>query len=852
MPDLGDIIRELAGPLRAEGRTGYRDTTIIGASIGEYARGWAGRARQAGLSEEQRARCGEISLLLSEYRELSRAAREKRVAHALRLLGELSKKAGGDGGGGQRPAYGRLPRESGRAGSGGHAPASAAASADAIPALQPQADLLDQPISAGKGRSTLAQRLAKLGLETNRDVLYHFPREYVPLKAVNDLVDGERAAVIVEVLSREQSVMREVRASQLIRFALEVADDSGRAWVVSVLRVPRRGQRQAVLLNSPPALNHAAGMRLLVEGSVKRAGRFVEIQYGDVQRLTPGESFAGAFTPVYPLTDGLYQGQVRGTVRRVLGQLPHELPDHLPPALRERCHLIGLAGALRDIHWPPSEQAKEAATRRLALEEMLTLQLAMAQRKQELQRPGTGIAMRPRVDVAAAMEEVLPFALTRAQQRAIAEIVSDMASDRPMCRLIQGDVGSGKTVVAAAALTVATQGGYQGAVMAPTELLAEQHYFVLSRLLAHFGVSVGLLTGSLRATERAQARRRIASGRAEVVVGTHALIQEGVGFRRLGLVVVDEQHRFGVRQRAELRTKGQRQPDMLVMTATPIPRTLALTVYGDLEMSVLDEMPPGRTPVQTSWIPTQRQQEAYGLVLRQVAKGRQGYVVCPLIEESENLQAEAADKLAGELQAGELSGLRLGLLHGAMKVAEKDAVMEAFRAGETDVLVSTTVVEVGVDVPNATVMLILNAERFGLAQLHQLRGRVGRGQYPSHCLLVTHQRYDPTGRIRLTGEEESLEEARQRLKVLIEQSDGFAIAEEDLLLRGPGEFYGTRQHGLPDFRLARMARDRHLVEAAREAAVWLTECDPELRHPEHAALRERVAELRARMGKMAG
>jgi len=854
VPDVNDIIRELAGPLRVEGRTGYRDTTIIGSSIGDYARAWAGRAREAGLSEEQRARCGEISVLLADYRKMSAAARKPRVAQALRLLGEMGNGADVDRRGGQRsacPAQGdRTAGAQQCAPTGRTSRTRKAKEPDPPPSVE--TDLLDQPVPAGQGRSILTQRLAKLGIETNRELLYHFPREYVPLKNINDLVDGERAAVVARAITREQSVMKEGRGFALTRFALELSDDSGRAWVTSVMRIPRMGQRAAVLLNSPPALNHTPGTRLLVEGLVKRAGKFIDLQYGDVQRLLPEETFpVGQLAPVYPLTDGLYQSNLRGVVRRVLNQLPDALPDPLPQAMRERYRLTDLVTALRDIHWPLTEEAKQEATRRLALEELLTLQLAMAQRKRELQRPGSGISMKPRGDVVVALEEVLPFSLTRAQQRAIAEITADMASDQAMCRLIQGDVGSGKTVVAAGALMVALQNGYQGAVMAPTELLAEQHYLVLSHLLKHFGVTVELLTGSLKASEREQAYRRLASGRAQVAVGTQALIQEGVAFHRLGLVIVDEQHRFGVKQRAELRTKGQ-QPDMLVMTATPIPRTLALTVYGDLEVSILDEMPPGRTPVQTRWIPVQRQAEAYDFVRRQIAEGRQAYVVCPLVEESEHLQAEAAVKLAEELQKGEFSDLRVGLLHGAMKVAEKDAVMEAFRAGEADVLVATTVIEVGVDVTNAGVMLILNAERFGLAQLHQLRGRVGRGPFTSHCLLLTHQKYDPTGRIKLGGEEESREDARRRLKVLIEQSDGFVIAEEDLLLRGPGEFYGTRQHGLPDFRLARMVRDVKLVEEAREIAFWVTEQDPELRRPEHAVLRGRVEEVRARMDRIAG
>jgi len=825
MPNLQAIIRELAGPLRAEGRTGYRDTTIIGTSLGDYARAWAERAASE-LGDAPRSVCARVGTALAEYGRCDPEERRKLATGALQALEELS--AGAASGPQEAtetptPANARAPRKKEEA---------------------PAPDLLDQPVAVtARGR---AARLAKLGIETNRDLLYHLPRDYVPVKQVDELVDGERAAVVVRALGREQSVLRQRAASRLMRFALEVSDDSGRAWVTSMATVPRHGPRAMAILGAPLALNHEPGTHLMVEGSVKRAGRFIEIAYEDSQRLTTGQEYRpGTLAPVYPLTDGVYQGHLRSSTRAVLAQVPPNLPDPLPADLRGRYHLPSLAKALHDVHWPANEEVKEAALRRLAMEELLTVQVAMAQRKRELERPGSGISMRPRGDVGAALEEVLPFSLTRAQQRVIAEIVADMAADYPMHRLLQGDVGSGKTVVAAAALLVALQNGYQSAVMAPTELLAEQHYLVLSHLLGHFGVQVELLTGSLKSSERDRAYARLADGRVQVAVGTHALIQEGVEFHRLGLVVVDEQHRFGVRQRARLRTKGG-QSDVLVMTATPIPRTLAMTVYGDLELSLLDEMPPGRTPVVTRWVATEHQEEAYEFVRQQVAEGRQAYVVCPLVEESENLQAEAATKLAEELQTGAFADLRVGLVHGAMKVADKDAVMESFRAGEIDVLTATTVIEVGVDVPNAGVMVILNAERFGLAQLHQLRGRVGRGPYTSFCLLLTQRKYDPTGRIRPAGEE-GLEQARRRIKVLLEQSDGFAIAEEDLQLRGPGEFYGTRQHGLPDFQVARLVRDPRVLEEAREAAFWLIEHDPDLRGRGQAMLRERVAAVRAQI-----
>jgi len=834
--DLATVLRLLAGPLELEARKGYRDAAVIGQSISDYARAWAERASDLLDREADRRCCAAIREALAGYGRCSPEERRRRAAEALRLLQQL----GGDVGDAERaqPAADESPVK--RPGTGSSASPRAAAEG------------LDAPVGGDRRPiPSWAKRLAKLGIATNRDLLYHFPRDYVPLRRIADLVDGERAAVIAEAGAREEAVVREGRGSRLMRYTLQIADNTGNAWVTSFARVPRGGARSKAISGSPLTLSYPPGTRLLVEGSVRRAGPVIELQYTGSERLDGSVTLApGSLVPVYPLTDGVYQGQVRPVTRRLVEKLPDNLPDPVPERLRARHHLLPLRRALQQMHWPTSSAEERAAARRLAFEELLTLQIALAQRKREMQQPGAGIRMAPRGDVVAILEEALPFSFTRAQQRVIAEITADMASDLPMRRLLQGDVGSGKTIVAAAALMIALQNSYQGALMAPTELLAEQHYLVLSHLLEPLGVKVELLTGSLRAQDRERAHHRIAAGRAQVVVGTHALIQEGVGFHGLGLVIIDEQHRFGVRQRAELRTKGA-QPDTLVMTATPIPRTLALTLYGDMEISILDEMPPGRWPVTTLWFSASRAAEAYRFVRQQVSQGRQAYVVCPLIEESEKLQAEAATTLSEELQKAVFPDLRVGLLHGGMRVAEKDAIMEAFRAGEVDVLTATTVVEVGVDVPNATVMLIINAERFGLAQLHQLRGRVGRGGHESYCLLLTDRKYNPSGRLR-PRLDESLDTTRRRLKVLLEESDGFKIAEEDLLLRGPGEFYGTRQHGLPDFRLARMARELGVLEEVREAAFWLVDRDPSLQAPEHAALREQVAALRSRMDSMAG
>ncbi len=858
MAELKALTRWLEGPLELEERKGYPDTAVIGRSIGEYARGWAEKAAAA-CEETHRRTLARIAKVLGDYHDCDAEGRRKRIELARALLAEL-----GTGRAASAASHRSNRTETSRAPAPGKPSPATRTSAARRPNERRQAHtsvretpFLDQPFAEGRLRnSAWVKRLALVGIETKRDLLYHFPRDYSPLKRIADLVDGERAAVIATTGAREEALASYRRGQRLMRYVLEVSDDTGKAWVTSFVKVPSHGARAQAILGSALALNFEAGTRLFVEGTVKRAGSLVEIQYADSQKLGDSEGLPeGTLAPIYPLTEGVYQGQVRPVVRRLIGALPQEMEDPLPEALRKRHELVGLREALAAIHWPRSRADQSAAEKRLAFEELLTLQLALAQRRSEAQRPGTGIAMRPRGETIAVLEEVLPFSLTRAQQRVIAEIAADMAADVPMSRMVQGDVGSGKTVVAAAALVIALQNGYQGALMVPTELLAEQHYLVLSRMLEPLGVRVELLTGSLRPSERAASCGRIADGRAQVVVGTHALIQEGVDFHKLGLVIVDEQHRFGVRQRSELRAKGEGAkpapaPHMLVMTATPIPRSLALTVYGDLEMSILDEMPPGRTPVRTRWLPLQQLEEAYDFVRQEVSEGRQVYIVCPLVEESENLQAEAATQLAEELQREVFPDLEIGLLHGAMPVVEKDAVMESFRAGEKSILCATTVIEVGVDVANATVMLILNAERFGLAQLHQLRGRVGRGGHESHCILLTDRKFHPLGRIAPAVEEVS--QARGRLQVLLETTDGFAIAERDLLMRGPGEFYGTRQHGLPDFRLARLTRDVKLMEEAREAASWLVEQDPALARPEHSALRGQVAILRARMDRTAG
>lgn len=528
--------------------------------------------------------------------------------------------------------------------------------------------------------------------------------------------------------------------------------------------------------------------------------------------------------PVYPATEGLSSKTIEKVMPNALRIFEPE--DPLPREMRNRLGLLDLNEALWNIHFPKNHKALEAARRRLVFEELFLLQTGLKQLKA---RDRGETSAKISVDRSADFEKLLPFTLTGAQRRVIGECVADMRAARPMNRLVQGDVGSGKTAVAASIAMTAAANGLQTALMAPTEILAEQHYRSLSALLKGSGLRLTLLTGSATKKEKERIKALLAAGEVDLAVGTHALLTPDVRFAALGLVITDEQHRFGVAQRAALAAKGE-NPHLLVMSATPIPRTLALIIYGDLDISVIDQLPPGRQPIETYAISTALRERAYAYVRRHLDEGRQGYVVCPLIEENEEGAPglTPATEYEKKLEEGPFAGYRLGLLHGRMKPAEKDAVMRRFAAGEIQLLVSTTVIEVGVDVPNAVIMVIENADRFGLSQLHQLRGRIGRGEHKSTCILIS----DAKG-----------EEAIRRLKIMKETRDGFKIADEDLKLRGPGDFFGRRQHGLPELRLADLAADMEVLRAAGGEAERLLANDPELSRPEHRTLRSAVAEL---------
>jgi ATP-dependent DNA helicase RecG len=570
------------------------------------------------------------------------------------------------------------------------------------------------------------------------------------------------------------------------------------------------------------------GQRLVLHGKVERFGASLTLRVADFEIVEPdGEDdrlHTGRLVPVYSMTEGLTQRPLRRLMWNIVEKYGPGVPEMLPEAIRGRRHLPALAEAVRNAHFPENEAGVAAARRRLAFDDFFLLQVGLAILRARVTR-GRGLAMNPPGALAGRLRASLPFSLTAAQERVWREIRQDMAEAHPMHRLLQGDVGSGKTIVAALAVLTAIEAGYQAAIMAPTEILAEQHAGTFRRLLEPLGLPVTLLTSALTPKERGARRAALADGSIACAIGTHALVQERVAFKNLGLAVVDEQHRFGVQQRARLRGKGER-PDLLVMTATPIPRTLALTLYGDLDVSILDELPPGRQPIKTVARTETKRAEIYAFLRDQVRAGRQVYVVYPLVEESEAVDLKAATDMARHLQEGPFEDVVVGLLHGRLSSEEKDAIMQRFKAGQIHVLVSTTVIEVGIDVPNAAVMLIEHAERFGLSQLHQLRGRVGRGPWKSYCILLTAARLS--------------EDARRRVEAMTRTNDGFRIAEVDLELRGHGEFFGTRQSGLPEFRAASLPRDLPILEDARKEAAAIVAADLELRLPEHRELRQQL------------
>lgn len=656
-----------------------------------------------------------------------------------------------------------------------------------------------------------AEALHKLGIDTLEDLLRWFPRDYQDRSQIaylDSLADGDNACVKARVVS--QPVLNRIRAGMsLVKF--RIADDSGSADVV--------------YFNQPYMKNQfAVGQERFFFGKFKKEGSRLQTQNPVSERSDQAGLVTGRIVPVYPLTAGITQKALQTAVSTALNSLEEPLPDLLPHGLAERYDMEPAAEAYRHIHFPETLEQAHNARKRLVFEELFTLACALGSLKgQRKVKPGIPIP-KPELGV---FTDSLPFALTGAQRRAAEDALRDMCSGQAMNRLVQGDVGSGKTVVAAACIWAAHLAGYQSAFMAPTELLARQHQGTMEAFLGPLGIRTVLLTGSLGAAARREALERIRSGEADLVVGTHALLSEGVAYFKLGLVITDEQHRFGVSQRAALAEKAD-SPHVLVMSATPIPRTLALMIYGDLDVSVIDELPPGRQKVDTYAVRESLRPRIRKFAEKLVKEGRQVYVVCPMIGDDEQRSADllSAKELYEELRDKVFPNLRLALLHGRMKAADKDAVMNAFAAGEVDILVSTTVVEVGVDVPNAALMIVENAERFGLSQLHQLRGRVGRGQHKSYCIL-------------LQGSDGG--DASARLNVMASSNDGFRIAEEDLKLRGPGDFFGNRQHGLPELQIADLASSLDVLQWAQKEASDLLRKDP--RMDTCPALQQRVRRM---------
>ena len=679
------------------------------------------------------------------------------------------------------------------------------------------------PIQYVKGVGPkLAKLFEKKGILTVEDALYFLPRCYEDrrsLKKISELKAGRKETGFGEILLSGVAFYQNKRKRV---FEVVVGDGSG-TITLKWFRGNERYLRD----------RFKKGRQLIFSGEVRWFNYQREIHHPEVE-IVDGDiekdylNFK-RIVPIYSETEGLYQRTLRRLMKTVLEGYADELSSSIPSEVVERQGLIDFSEAFWRVHFPSDGESidllnlqRSDGHRRIIFDEFFFLELGMALKKRGVALE-TGISFRTDGVLVQKLLNLLSFKLTRAQERTLAEIKEDLEKPHPMNRLIQGDVGCGKTVVALLTCLYVVECGYQAAIMAPTEVLAEQHFLNLHRWLEPLGVNVALLTSSIKGSEREELYQRIRNGDIQLVIGTHAMIQEAVEFHRLGLAIIDEQHKFGVVQRGLLKKKGG-NPDVLVMTATPIPRTLAMTIYGDLDVSLIDEMPPGRISVETKVYPESARSRVYRTVEEEVGKGRQVFIVYPLVEESEKLDLKDATQMAEHLQKDVFPEFHIGLLHGRMKSDEKEAIMMEFKEGRIQILVATTVIEVGIDIPNASVMVVEHAERFGLSQLHQLRGRIGRGRYPSKCILLAQYR--------------SSEEAKIRLRAMEKTTDGFKIAEEDLALRGPGEFFGIRQSGLPDFRVAHIIRDTPILIEARKEAFRLIQEDSELLHPSHAGVKD--------------
>jgi len=795
--------------LELEGQKGYADSAVIG-GLDRFLHNWSRQAAESITAPQLLRRFNKLHLANSSYASLAKEQRKEWIGHVLAFLDAVEH--------GARDTATRQSPPVTRASSRARVPRTTASQS------------IDSPITIIKGISaSLAARFNKLGVKTIRDLLYFFPYrhlDYSQRKTISQLAEGNEETIVANVWQAQETRPGGRRSTEAI-----VGDETGNVRVV--------------WFNNPYlARQLTTNTRVILSGRVSLfKGRHVfqspEWEIFEDKDLV----HTGRLVPLYSLTQGLRPRQVRKLMKEAVEQWAWQVPDFLPSGLRERCSLLELPQAISQAHYPDDATLKDRARMRLAFDELLLLQLGVLSKKRTWQESQPGNPVNTNQSVLEAFLQSLPFSLTDAQQKVIKELLADLEKSRPMSRLLQGEVGSGKTVVATAALLMAAANGYQGAFMAPTEILAEQHFSTICQLLSRTGqpeekgnyihsysgllprpLTIAILIGDITQARKRELQQHILDGNIDIIIGTHALIQKEVEFHQLGLAVVDEQHRFGVMQRSALRQKGF-NPHVLVMTATPIPRTLALTLYGDLDLSVIDELPPGRQEIKTKWLRPNQRDSAYAFIKRQVASGRQAFIICPLIEESEAIEARAATAEHERLSQEVFPELRLGLLHGRMSAAEKDEVMRSFRAGGLHILVATPVVEVGIDIPNATVMLVESADRFGLSQLHQFRGRVGRGQEQSYCMLLA---------------ENPSEVGRARLDIIENVQDGFKLAEEDLQLRGPGEFFGTRQSGMPDLRMAKLS-DIALLELARREATGLFEIDPRLEKAEHSLLVKELA-----------
>jgi len=797
MDRLKEIIQVIARPLEFAARSGPTGVTAIKDLGGFVSKQVTGALGQAVYTPAVEADLLHLLQLFFDYEKLDPVLRLQRIAEARALLNHL---------------HGTVETRPGPS--------------------APVFRLWEYPIQYVRGVGPKkAEVLARAGIRTVEDAVWSLPWRYedrTQVRSIGSLVPGQSAVVAAEV----QAAALKVTAHQ-------------RKKLVEVTVSDRTGDLHLIWFNQAYlAETFQTGQRLMLYGLVKpRNGKWTQLQMenpvfeildGEGRGVSPSDlTHMGRIVPIYHGRETkqrlMVSDRMRAVMKVLVDQYADGAVDPLPAEIRRRRRLVTFGEAIRGAHFPAPianleelNSGRTPAHRRLAFEDFLLLELALGQKREEVKKESRILKYDLESPLPQRLLKALPFRLTAAQARVLEQIHRDLGGPHPMNRLIQGDVGCGKTVVALLAMLAAVGSGYQAALMAPTEILAEQHYRTLQHYLEPLAVPVVLLVGGRGGKKRAETLAAIADGGAKIVVGTHALIQQGVRFQNLGLAVIDEQHKFGVLQRATLKEKGY-APDVLVMTATPIPRTLALTVYGDLDLSVIDAMPPGRTPIRTLLFAEGQRARLYRLVEEELARGRQAYVVYPLVEDSEKVDLQAAITGAARLQREVFPRRTVGLIHGRLKAGEKERVMAAFKGGDTQVLVATSVIEVGIDVANATVMLVEHADRFGLAQLHQLRGRVGRGPHQSYCFLMSPSRLS--------------EEGRQRLEALVKSHDGFVIAEEDMRIRGPGEFFGTRQWGPADLRVANLIRDAKILEEAREEASLLLQRDPALARADHGELR---------------